>query len=151
MDYSIVPATIVHVHKLAASIREADAQEARSMGGDPRRLLRASFRSSLYSRAVIIDGEVAAVGGLSGDVLSDEGRPWLVTGKAIERLTPRQYLEEAHRQVGILLSIKPRLENYVAADYRKAVRLLEVLGFDLDSAAPFGRCGGLFRRFTLVR
>ena len=36
IKYSIVPATIVHVHKLSASMRDADANEAKALGSDPR-------------------------------------------------------------------------------------------------------------------
>lgn len=147
-DYSIVPATIAHVHQLARVMREADAGEARGLGHDPRRLLRASFRSSLYSRTGFVGSSIAAMWGVSGDILSDTGMPWLVTAPIVETV-PLTFLRLAKSELENMLYLKPRLENYVIADYRGAVRLLEVLGFRLDDAAPYGARGVMFRRFWI--
>lgn len=148
--YSIVPATIVHVHQLAKTMRVADAGEARGLGYDPHRLLRSSFRASLYSRTGFVGADIAAMWGVTGDILSDTGMPWLVTAPIVESV-PVTFLRVAKSELENMLFLKPRLENYVIADYRGAVRLLEVLGFHLDPAAPYGRRGVPFRRFVLER
>ena len=146
----IVPADLAHVYALARAMRAADAAEATALGLDPVRALRASYRMSLFARTAFFDGAIAAMWGLNGDVLSDNGRPWLVTAAAIERL-PVTFVREAKATVAAMLSLKGTLENYVAADYGRAVRFLEVIGFALDPPAPFGPHGALFRRFHLRR
>lgn len=148
MDYSIVPATISHVHKLSRVMRKADAREVRSIGYDPRFALRMSFRSSLYARTAFIGEDIAAMWGVTGDILSNVGTPWLVTAPIIES-KPLSFVREVKREVATMLTIKPRLENYVIADYRGAVWLLEKAGFYLDPPAPYGRHGILFRHFWI--
>lgn len=150
MGYSIVTATIAHVHALGRTMREADADEAKALGGIPRYLLRASFRSSLYARTAFIGKEIAAMWGVNGDILGDVGRPWLVTAPIIET-KPIAFIREAKHELEAMLYLKPILENYVDARYHKAVRLLEVLGFHVDDPAPFGKRNALFRRFSVVR
>lgn len=129
-------------------MREADASEAKGLGYDPKRLLRSSFRSSLYARSAFIGPHIAAMWGLTGDILSETGMPWLVTAPIIEKL-PVAFIREAKRELENMLFLKSRLENYVIADYRGAIRLLEVLGFHLDAPAPYGRRGVPFRRFWI--
>jgi hypothetical protein len=145
VTYEIIPATIVHVHQLARVLREADAAEARALGQDPRKLLRASFRMSLYARTAFVEGKIAAMWGLTSDILSDTGCPWLLTSAAIESL-PMIFAREARKEVAAMLSLRPRLENFVAADYGRACRFLEILGFTVDPPAPLGPRGALFRR-----
>jgi hypothetical protein len=148
MDYSIVPATITHVHQLSRVMREADKREGELIGFTPRWLLRAAFRESLYARTALIGTDIAGMWGLKAPILSDTGQPWLVTASIIE--TRRfAFIREAKREVAAMLAIKPRLEDYVIADYQGAVRLLEVLGFRLDTPEPYGRRGVLFRRFRI--
>ncbi len=75
------------VYTLARGLRESDRAEQIALGKDPKRILRFSFRHSLSAPEVcVIDGEVAAMWGLGGDILSDEGQPWLMTGPAVERI-----------------------------------------------------------------
>jgi hypothetical protein len=83
--------------------------------------------------------------GMGGNGLSDLGHPWLLTGDAIERLSPRLFLGIGRWAVDEMLRRRSRLEGYVAADYRKACRLVEALGFDIDPAVPVR--GGMFHRF----
>jgi hypothetical protein len=130
-------------------LRDGDRREIEALGKDPRKALRYSFRSSLYPPQVaLVDGEIAALWGLCGDMLSDVADPWLVTGKAIER-APISFVKIARGWIAEALQIKPRLENYVHADYTEAVRLLKVLGFHLDEPAPLGPRRALFRRFWI--
>lgn len=150
LRHAIVPASIAHVHALARAMRADDAAEAIVLGFDPRKLLRASFRFSLYARTAYVDGEIAAMFGLAGDVLSDVGHPWLITTAAIERL-PITFFLAARAEVAAMLTLKARLENQVAAGYARAVHFLEVLGFTIESPAPLGKNGAPFRRFWMAR
>ena len=129
-------------------MREADAGEARGLGFDPRRLLRSSFRASIYSRTGFIGDDIAAMWGLTADILSETGMPWLVTAPIVEKF-PVTFLRVAKQELRQFLAIKPRLENVVIADYRGAIRLLEVLGFHLDSPVPCGPRRMPFRRFWI--
>jgi hypothetical protein len=112
-------------------------------------VLRMSFRVSLTRpKVAVVDGEVAAIWGMGGDILSDTGIPWLLTTAAIERM-PVTFIKQARIELARMLARKRRLENHVLAEYSQAVRLLEVLGFTLADPAPVGRNRVLFRRFWI--
>ena len=150
-DLLIRPATIADVYAVAANLRPADAAEALAVGKDPRRALRASFRTSLTpAKVLLIDGRHAALWGLGGDILSDVGIPWLLTTPAIERV-PMYFTHQAALERDAMLAIKPRLENFVAADYLAAVRFAALLGFAVDPPFPVGPGRVLFRRFWTER
>lgn len=156
-DVLIRPAAIADVYALASRLRPGDRAEIDAIGKDPRVVLRASFRSSLTPpRAIFVSsfenpsGEIAAICGLGGDILSDTGAPWLMTAHAAERVSPRVFLSIARAELAAMLAVKPKLENYVDARYGKAVRLLEVLGFGIDDEpVPVGRGRAMFRRFWI--
>lgn len=145
----IRPAAIGDVYALARRLRVGDRAEIEAVGKEPRRVLRMSFRASLMRPQVaLVDGEIAAMWGLGGNILSDTGAPWLMTGIAAERV-PVSFLRIARRELAAMLAIKPRLENFVAAEYGRAVRLLEVLGFSIEAAEPVGPKRAPFRRFWI--
>lgn len=145
----IVRSEIGDVHRLGASMRAMDALEATSLGAHPARLLRDSYYSAILRRTVFVDGDLAAMWGLGGVMLSDEGTPWLVTAPPIERI-PVSFVRIARGQVDDMLALRKRLSNVVMASYTGAVRLLEVLGFNLDDPQPMGPQGVPFRRFWIT-
>jgi hypothetical protein len=148
-DVAVRRATITDVYALAATLRDGDRAEILAMGRDPRRALRFAYRVSLLPpRVATVDGAIAAMWGLGGDLISDVGEPWLLTGHAAGRV-PFAFVRIAKAELDAMLAVKPRLENYVAADYPKAVRLVEGLGFQLDAPAPIGPKSALFRRFWI--
>jgi hypothetical protein len=125
--------------------------EILSVGKEPRAVVRASFKHSLLvPKAAFVGGEIAAMWGMGGDILSDAGEPWLLTAPPIERVKVA-FLRVARTEVAAMLARRRRLENFVAADYRGAVRLLEGLGFAVDPPQPVGPKRALFRRFWIER
>lgn len=147
-EYRIVDAERSHIAQLVDNMREADAAEATALGFRPRAALWRSFRRGIMRRSAFIDGEIAAMWGLCGNLLSNEGTPWLATTPVIERM-PVAFIKEARREVARMISIRPVLRNVVPARYTKAVGLLYVLGFTLGDPEPFGPDGVMFRSFTM--
>lgn len=144
----VVPSEIGDVYRLAATMRANDRLEATGMGGDPKEMLRASYRNSILRKTMFVDGEIAAMWGLAGVMLSDEGAPWLVTSKAVER-APVSFVKIGHAHLAEMIALRRRLTNVVLASYTSAVRFLQVLGFHLDDAQPMGPQGVLFRKFWM--
>ena len=101
-------------------------------------------------RVARITPKIAAMSGLGGALLSDEGNPWLMTAPIVEKV-PVTFLKIAREQLAEMLQQRRFLFNYVQASYSKACRLLEVLGFVLDPAVPMGPQGVAFRRFWIER
>ena len=146
----IVPSDIGDVYRIAARMRDGDRLEATSLGADPTALLRTSYRHAILRRTAFVDGEIAAIWGLGGVLLSDEGTPWLVTTPAVERV-PVTFVRTAREQVAEMLSLRSYLSNVVQASYTGACRLLEILGFTLEAAQPIGPHGVPFRKFWMAR
>src|ERR1700736_83931 len=119
---------VTDIYRLAANLRAGDRAEVESLGIDVRVGIRNSFRNAILRRTYLVDGEVAAMSGLCGAMLGDIGEPYLMTAPAAERV-PVTFIKHAREAVAEMLRHKRRLEGHVAADYAKACRLLEVLGF----------------------
>jgi hypothetical protein len=141
---------LADVYALAANLREGDRDEVESLGMDVRVGIRNSFRHAVLRKTYLVDGEVAAMSGLCGSMLGDIGEPYLMTGPAAERV-PLAFVKHAKASVAEMIHLKRRLEGHVAANYTKACRLLEVLGFALGEPLPVGPKAALFRKYTMTR
>lgn len=141
---------VADVYALAANLRPGDRDEVESLGLDVRVGIRQSFRHAIQRKTYLVDGEVAAMSGLCGILLSDVGEPYLMTGPAVERV-PVAFIRHARAAVSDMLRQRKRLEGHVAASYTKACRLLQVLGFTLGESLPTGPNGALFCKYTMMR
>ncbi len=130
---------------LLANMRKKDIEECKAVGMSPGRALRTAIRSSLYAKSVWLDGEIIAMIGLSGPVLSEVGVPWMLTGNGIEKVR-YTFAKVAIKELDEMHKYKPILSNYVVADYHEAVRFLSVVGFSIFSPKPIGKNGRLFRQ-----
>ena len=146
----VVPSKIGDVYRLCATMRERDRDEAIAAGADPRVAMRAQFKAGILRKTYFVDGVLVAMSGLCGTLLADTGFPYLVTAKGIERF-PISFVKEARRAVDHMLMLRSHLEGYVLADYTGAVRLLEILGFQLGEPEPVKPSGALFRKFSKER
>lgn len=142
----IMEATAEHVRRLAPRLRAADALELTSMGERPLACLWHSWRGSLLRRTAFVDGEIAAMWGVHGDLTGMVGIPWLLTAPEVERV-PVTMVKLCRRDLKAMLEIYPVLQNCVLASYAGAVRLIEILGFKLDDPVLIN--GVAFRRFSM--
>jgi len=120
-----------------------------------KRSLWRGYRNSIMCQTAIVDGTVAAIWGMTVgfvdglSMLGDVGRPWLLTSPAVERV-PFAVVREAMAAVRRMLVVKPRLENYVLASYEKAVRVVRLVGFEIDEPI-INQNGVAYRRFHMTR
>lgn len=150
MTYEIVPARLEHVRMMARTMRPLDRAEIEGFGLCVRHTLHWLWRDSPMRRAALVDGEVAAIWGYQGALMSDEVVPWLFTAPAIERAKLAFY-REARREIDEMLALHGRLHCHVLAAYKQSVRFFEVMGFKIDAGEPIGRDGTLYRLMTLER
>lgn len=142
----IVPATKAHIQELIKTLREDDRREIEDHGGFTcAKGLWRSYRRGFMNQTAMVDGEVAAIWGVGGELLSDIGQPWLLTSHAIEKVSPLRFAKTYAREVRRMLAMFPVLINYVAADYEKAIRLLRIAGFEISAPERFGN--GMYRKF----
>lgn len=148
MSYFIRPAEIADCYTLARNLRSGDRAEVLALGLCPRTALRACYRGAVIRWTCVVNDEVGAMFGMGGSMtLTNVGMPWLLTGRAIEGLTPRMFFRIARWSIDEMLRHRSKLEGYVAADYVKACRLVETLGFSLDEPQMIN--GVPFKRFRL--
>lgn len=150
MIVTVRESEIGDVYRLAANLRADDAAEITGLDLDPTIVIRTSFRSAVWRRTAFVDGEIAAMWGLGGVLLSDEGAPWLLTTPAAERV-PVTFVKLARANVAEMMRDRRLLSNVVAASYVRACRLLALLGFTLDPPQPMGARGVLYQRFWMTR
>lgn len=144
-----VEATLGHIRLLVPMLRAADRAEIDSMGVAPRHLLNRLWRSSTIRRSTFLDGEIAAMWGCAGPLLSSVGGPWLFTTSEAER-APMAFLKAARRGIEEMLDTRRTLVSSVAADYERSIRFMAMLGFTIGD--PFEvSTGALFRTITLER
>lgn len=143
-----------HILELGNTIRKNDRAEVEACGMSVSKMLWRGFRNSVMCRTALIDGQVAAIWGLCvglrNDIspLSDLGSPWLLTAPIVETL-PITFAKVAKFEMKKMLALCPKLESYVAADYKQAVRLVRMIGFLIDEAMPIGVNGAMLSRFHI--
>lgn len=90
-----------------------------------------TFKHGLLRRTAVIEGEIAAMWGVTGTPMSIIGRPYLVTSTSSEKISSLEFYRLYKKEVAVMNALFPVLENYVDANYAEAVRLLRITGFEL--------------------
>lgn len=144
----IVPSTPEHVIKLRKNLRESDAQEIRNFGGCIRKILWRTYNETLEPKTGLIDGDVAGMFGCCGTVIGEVGQPWMLATPLADKY-PLQFALLYRQEVRKMLEIYPTLENIVDASYTKAIKLLEIIGFQVYDPEPVGPNKALFRKFRM--
>ena len=150
MDIVVIPSTPDHVRELALCLREGDRRENEVYGFPSNKVLWRSFKGSLMRKTAFVDGDIAAMWGCGGVPMGTIGQPFLMTSDACERISPLRFARIYQREVHKMLQIFPRLVNYCDAEYHKAMRLLDIIGFKIGEPEPFGMNGAKFCKFEMT-
>lgn len=126
------PATFADACYVGQRLRAEDAAEVQIFGYSGEDAIMHSMRASLICECLTVDGEAAAVVGISLDSFtSGNGCPWMLTTNAVERY-PRAFARLTRKLLDRGLQISGRLENVIDARYTRAIRWLEWLGFTVE-------------------
>ena len=128
MEYSIVPASILHIKPMAKRIRAAACITLQDYGYLPRAALHRAFLRSLYCRTALIDGRPVAMWGVDGTLLSDTAYVWLVMSDEIAHI-PRTIVREAKRELAAIMGRYSEVAATVLPDDDAAIRFAVYLGF----------------------
>ena len=154
MDVKISPSTALHVDYIAANIRQADEQEIWDMALlKPREALSKAMEVSDFVSTGFINNQIVGMCGLVRiSLLSEAGRPWMISTSALDN---KRYALDFHRMgkrvVAAMIGIFPYLENYVEASNTRTVRWLKALGFQFDQPQKMGPLMKPFVRFYMER
>ena len=147
LKYDIVKSEFSHIKKLADNLRPEDRRECKAMGLTGFRAILNSFKTSMYSKTVLLGDEVAAMFGVGGTLLGT-GYPWLLTSNAVER-APASFLRETKNHIHEMLNYYTSLSAVMHNDYEKSLKFFSFLGFELSEPFEMGKPGELWRRATL--
>lgn len=143
-DFTVTEAKIWHCGAMARLLRVEHQRVVAKIGFDSHKELRARFESSTFRRAWMIDGRLAALGGVTGTRLSPEGYVWLAFSDAATRHKV-EMVKEARRQLAEIGETRHRLVTTILAGDDAAKRFAVFLGFVPDdgmhdrAASRFGR------------
>lgn len=144
----LVDARAEHVRALLPRLRDDDRAEIQAAGISCKKALWRSWRGSHLRTTAFVDGEIAAMWGCGAMLLAAEGRPWLLTAPACERV-PLAFVKIGREQAQRMLALHETLRGLVYAEYYRAVRTLSLMGFRLGPAVKLN--GADFLEFSMVR
>lgn len=149
MTWGVEPAHPRHINYLARRMREADVIEVEATGQAPKQSLRSSLRASTFAVTVTKEGRpVAMLGVAPVSLVEGKGAPWMLGTDEI-KTGARQFVKWGPGLVKMMQQEFPRLENMVGSHNRPAIRVLMLLGFEVDDEIVHIR-GVAFRRFRKV-
>ncbi len=137
---------------LLADIRPCDLAELQaSCPGDLLEAIKLSIASAPHSWAVEVDGDLAALIGVTQAPDSEVGVPWMSGTSAFYR-APRALTKLGRQYSEFGLSIYHTLVNYVDVRNTVSIRWLKAMGYKVSNVpVPVGVNGEPFYRFSMSR
>lgn len=127
-EFSIIPARPWHCGQMVRLLRHEHRNAIARLGVDSHRELRHRFETSAFRRAWLIDGRLAALGGVTGGTLCATGFLWLALSETARRY-PVAIVKEARRQLAEIMLVKRELATTILDGDAAAQRLAIFLGF----------------------
>lgn len=130
-NITIVDTAPYHLREMAIAMQSDSAETAIKMGLTPLKALWDSYRRSIICKSAFIDGKLAAIWGVSGSMMSEIGRPWLVLTPETQEY-PMQVAFRYRSEINKMLDMFQVLEEYVPESNEKSQRMLELMGFKIS-------------------
>lgn len=146
--FQIIEARAHHCGQMARRLRIE--HRAAIAGINAHRELRDRFEASAFRRAWLIDGELAALGGVVGGALSTTGYIWLALSELALRY-PVATVKEARRQLDEIMATKRELGTVIVPADKAALRFAVFLGFHVADQGLGGPAGTRLERSALRR
>jgi hypothetical protein len=126
--FQIIQAKPFHCGQMVRVLRREHKAAWAEFGVDPHRELRERFAASYMCRAWLIDGKLAALGGVVGTALAPVGYVWLTLSELAlqHRIAAAR---EARRQLAEIMIVKRELAILILPQDKSAMRLAIFLGF----------------------
>lgn len=124
--------------ELMKTMRQQDIKESLKQDYHPYTALKYSFDNAVHRKTAEINGIVSAMWGVVGDILTDTGTIYLVTGKLVETISTLKFVRIYRQELQNMLKIFPKLQNKVDSEYKESVKLLQLSGFTLEPADEKG-------------
>lgn len=129
--YQIVEAKAYHCGQMARILRDEHKKALSILEVNTHKELRACFDESTFRKAWLIDGRLAAVGGVTGPALSSDGTVWLAMSQEAHK-HPREILRESRRQLREISLVKNSLLTLILLRDETSFRFATHLGFHVS-------------------
>ncbi len=143
MKFEIIEGREHHCGQISRLLRLGHREIVARFGIDTHRELRARFDDSAFRRAWLIDGHLAALGGVTGPLLASSGFLWLaISNRAMKY--PVAMVREAKSQLEVICEIKRELVTTIMDGDEESKRFAIFVGFvpdgeDGSASSKFGR------------
>ena len=142
----LVPGLAEHVPELAQRMRAIDRRECEAMGHSAQSALRHGLATGARTWTAMIGGDVHAMFGVVVAPSADsEGIPWFLGSDEVARHA-RLLIAQGPAILAEMHGHARSLRNFVSAENRQAIRLLEHWGFTVEPALVVMR-SVVFHRF----
>jgi len=128
-SFQTIPAKAWHCGQIARLISSKNRDAMRAAGFDPHKEFSGAFDNTVDPKAWLIDGKLAALGGVAGSALSPYGFLWLALAESAARY-PLAIIKEARRQIAEALATRREIVTTIIPGNYRAIRFAEFLGFE---------------------
>ena len=135
--FELIEARTHHCGQMARRLRAEHRAAVERVGGDVHRMIRDSFDPSSFRRALLCDGRLIALGGVSGTLASSSGFIWLACAEEVDRY-PKQLLLIVRGLLAEVMDTKRELESVVLTGDAAALRFVRHLGFTVSPTNAYG-------------
>lgn len=137
-----------HCGQMARALRHEHRDLLLKMHVPVHRDLKSAFDDSSWTRAFFLDGELMALGGVTGPAMASEGSMWLAISQG--GITHWQHIaRQCLRQVEQVMETKSHLQTIVLKEDMPAIRFAYFIGF--GGAEPMEIGGAKALKMTLSR
>lgn len=155
-QYTLVEGKRYHCGQMARMLRRDHTSALAAVGLSVHRELRSAFEISTFSRAWLIDGKLAALGGVIGASLASSGFVWLAMTDTVRGHTLAA-VREAKKQISALMLTKASLKSKLIPGDDAARKFALFLGFrpsgddQIEYRTEWPETGAPFVVFSLPR
>ena len=150
MEIEIRKATVDDARYIGAHLREDDRREIEALGLRPAGAVELSFHESDEAYTGVVGGEPAMIFGVGATMLSDEASIWALGTDLCDKV-PIAMVRIGRRVVQSFLEDYPVLTNYCDSRYKKTIKWLKLLGFQVGEPEPYGEKGALFCKLIIQK
>lgn len=128
MITEVIDAKPYHVGAILRRMRDEHAAAVTRLGVHAHPDLRGMFNVSIERKAWMVDGKLAALGGITGTLASSTAFVWLVIAQDATRF-PIEIVKEAKRQMDRMMATRESLTTTIFAGDETSRRFAAFLGF----------------------
>ncbi len=148
--FEIIPGRLYHCGIMARRARREHLSAVAASGLNAHQELRARFYESAFCKAWLIDGRLAALGGVTGSSMSPYGYVWLAIAETATRY-PTAIVREAKKQLEELMETRNQIFTLLVPDDDAAERFAIFLGFQVERFGPGSAAYFKFGRKNLAK